>query len=206
MEVINASLAIAARQGTDMQGAPEEGADITGVENETWSSDVLLVLLGLLYDGTPSTTHTLNTPFGASGYQCTSTEAEMDYEHAQPSNLQNVMNPEEMSTGVVHPLSPATGSVGESQTVAPTGSRGGTTIVNHNMTTPQESGGHADTEMTGATSSVGHNQALQGLDGGVHRVSTISLVGKGVDGEEQTARGELAWCKKTSRGVHRDGS
>jgi hypothetical protein len=50
--------------------------------------------------------------------------------------------------------------------------------------------------MTGATYGVGHNQALQGLDGGVHRVSTISLVGKGVDGEEQTARGELAWCKK----------
>ncbi len=63
------------------------------------------------------------------------------------------------------------------------------------MTTPQESGGQADTEMTGATSCIGHDQALQGLDGGVHRVSTISLVGNGVDSEEQTATGELPWGK-----------
>jgi hypothetical protein len=40
-EVVNASPAIAARQGTDTQiGAPKEGADTTGVENGTWSSDV----------------------------------------------------------------------------------------------------------------------------------------------------------------------
>jgi hypothetical protein len=50
-------------------------------------------------------------------------------------------------------------------------------------------------EMTGATSGVGHNQALQGLDGGVHSVPAISLVFKGVDGEDQTAAGELAWGK-----------
>ncbi len=43
--------------------------------------------------------------------------------------------------------------------------------------------------MTGATSGVGHDQALQGLDGGVHRVPAISLVCKGVDGEDQTAAG-----------------
>jgi hypothetical protein len=36
MEVVNASLAIAARQGTNTQvGAPKEGADTTGVENGT---------------------------------------------------------------------------------------------------------------------------------------------------------------------------
>jgi hypothetical protein len=132
----------------------------------------------------PSTTVTLDTPFGASGYQRTSRDAEMDYKHAQPSNIQDVANPGEMSTGVVHPLATATGSVEHSQPVAPTGSGGGATIVNHNMTTLQESGGQADTEMT------------QGLDGGVHRVSTISLVGKGVDGEDQTATGELAWGKE----------
>jgi hypothetical protein len=97
-----------------------------------------------------------------------------------------------MSTGVVHPLATTTGSVKHGQPVAPTRSGGDTTVVNHDMTTPQESGGQADTEMTGATSSVGHNQALQGLDGVVHRVFTISLVGKGVDGEDQTAAGELA--------------
>jgi hypothetical protein len=64
------------------------------------------------------------------------------------------------------------------------------------MTTPQESGGQADTDMTGATSVIGHDQALQGLDGGVHRVSAISLVGKCVDGEDQTVAGELAWGKE----------
>jgi hypothetical protein len=67
------------------------------------------------------------------------------------------------------------------------------------MTTPQKSGGQADTEKTGATSGLGHNQALQGLDidGGVHRVPAISLVGKGVDGEDQTVAGELAWGKES---------
>ncbi len=49
--------------------------------------------------------------------------------------------------------------------------------------------------MTGTTSGVGHNQALQGLDGGVHKVPAISLVGKGVGSEDQTASGELAWSK-----------
>jgi hypothetical protein len=52
-----------------------------------------------------------------------------------------------------------------------------------------------DTEVTGATSGIGHDQALQGLDGGVHRVPAISLVGKGVDSEDQTVAGELAWGK-----------
>jgi hypothetical protein len=159
IKVVNVSPAFAARQGTDMQvGAPKEGADTTRVENGTWSSDVLLVLLDLPYDGTPSTTVTLDTPFGATGYQCTSMEAETDYERAQSSNIQDVANPGEMSTGVVHPFSPATGSVEHSQPVAPTGRGGGATIVNHGMTTPQESGGQeADMEMTGATSVVGHN-------------------------------------------------
>ncbi len=154
------------------------------------------MLIDLLYDSTPSTTVMLDTAFGAFGYQCTSTEAETDYKRAQPSNIQDVANPGEMSTGVVHPLSPMTGSVKHSQSIAPTGSRGGATIVDHNMTTPHESGGQADTEMTGVTSCVGHNQALQGLDGGVHRVSAISLVGKGVDDENQTVAGELSWGKE----------
>jgi hypothetical protein len=97
-----------------------------------------------------------------------------------------------MSTRVVHPLATATGSVKDGQPVAPTGSGGSATIVGHNMTIPQESGGQADTEMTGATSGVGHNQALQGLDGGVHWVPAVSLVGKGVNGEDQTAAGGVS--------------
>jgi hypothetical protein len=196
MEVINAFPAIAAQQGTDTQiGASEEGAEITGVENGTWSSDVLLMLLDLPYDGTPSTTVNLRTPFGASGYQRTSMEAATDYKLAQPRYIQEVTNPGKMSTGVVHPLATATGSVGDGQLVAPTRSGGGATIVNQNMTIPQESGGQPDTEMTGITCGIGHNQALQGLDGGVHRVPAISLVGNGVDGEDQTSEGELAGGK-----------
>jgi hypothetical protein len=51
-------------------------------------------------------------------------------------------------------------------------------------------------EMTGPASGVGDNQTLQGLNGGVHRVPAISLVGNGVDGEDQTAAGELAGGKE----------
>ncbi len=79
IKLVNVSLAIAARQGTNTQvGAPKEGADTTGVENGTWSSDVWIVLLDLPYDGTPSATVTLDTPFAATRYQRTSTEAETD--------------------------------------------------------------------------------------------------------------------------------
>jgi hypothetical protein len=46
--------------------------------------------------------------------------------------------------------------------------------------------------MTGATSCIGHDQGLQGLDGVVPRVPAISLVGNGVDGEDQTVAGKLA--------------
>jgi hypothetical protein len=85
--------------------------------------------LDLPYDSTPSTTVTLDTPFGASGYQCTSTEAETDYKLAQPSNIQEVANGGEMSTGVVHPLATATGCAEDSQPVAPAGSGGSAAIV-----------------------------------------------------------------------------
>ncbi len=165
------------------------------MENGTWSSYVLLEFLNLLYDITPSTTVTFETPFGASGYKHISTEAEMDYKRAQPSNIQEVANLGEMSTGAVHPLATVTGSVKDGQLVAPTGSRSSVTIVDHDMTIPQESGGQADTEMTGTTSGVGYNQALQGLDGGLHRVPAISLVGKGMDREDQTMAGESALGK-----------
>ncbi len=165
------------------------------MKNGPWSSGVSLVLLNLPYDSTPSTMVTLDTPFGASGYQRTSTQSEMDYKLTQPSDIQEVANPGETSIGVVHPLATGIGSVKDHQPVAPTGSGSGATIVKHNMTLPQESGGQVDTEMTGATSGVGHDQALQGLDGGVHKVPAISLVGKGVNGEDQTAAGELAWGK-----------
>jgi hypothetical protein len=120
---------------------------------------------------------TLRSPSGASGYQQhTSIEAAMDNMLTQPSNIREVANPGVMATGRVHPLATATGSVGDGQLVALTGSGGGTTIVALDMTIPQESGGQTDMEIMGATSGVGHNQVLPGLDGGVHRVPAISLV------------------------------
>ncbi len=158
-------------------GASKEGLDTTEVENGTWSSDVLLVLLNLPNDGTSSTTVTLRTLFGASGYQRTSMEAANDYMLAQPSNIQEVANPGEMPTKVlVHPLATTTGSVGDGQPIAPTGSGGGATIVDHDMNIPQEGGGQTDMEMTGVTSGVVPNQALHGLNGGVHRVPAIAMV------------------------------
>ncbi len=102
-------------------GATKKGADITGAENRTWSSDVLLKLLDMPYDGTLSTTVMLRTPFGASGYwQCTSTEEATDSVLAQPSNMQEVLNPGVRATGAVQPPASATGSGGDHQLVAPT--------------------------------------------------------------------------------------
>jgi hypothetical protein len=83
----------------------------------------------------------------------------------------------------------------DGQLIAPTGSGGSATIVDHDMTIPQESGRQTDMEMTGAISGIGHNQALLGLGEGVHWVPDISLVGNSVDGEDQTAAGESAGDK-----------
>jgi hypothetical protein len=100
-----------------------------------------------------------------------------------------------MATRAVHPPTSLTESVGDSQPAAPTGSGGGATIVDLNMTISQESGGQTDIEMTDVNSGVGHNQVLQGLDGGVHRAPAISLVGNGVDSEDRTEAGESAGGK-----------
>jgi hypothetical protein len=108
---------------------------------------------------------------------------------------QEAANPGAVATEVVHPLATMTGSVKDSQLVAPTGSRGGATSVNLDMTIPQESGGRMDMDMMGAISGVGHNQVLPGHDRGVHRVPVISLVGNGADGEGQTVAGESAGGK-----------
>jgi hypothetical protein len=75
IKVVKDSPTTVSWQGTNKQvEATKEGADTTGVENGTWSSDVLLMSLNLLYDGTPSTTVMLDTPFVATRYQCTSTK------------------------------------------------------------------------------------------------------------------------------------
>jgi hypothetical protein len=49
--------------------------------------------------------------------------------------------------------------------------------------------------MTGATAGASHDQVLQGLDGGVHRVPAFYPVGNGANGEDQMAVGEPAGGK-----------
>jgi hypothetical protein len=196
-KVIKASPTIAAQQGSNTQmGATKEGVDITRVENGTWSSDVSLELLDLPFDVTLSTTVILRTLSGASGkQQGTSTQATTDFVLAQPSNIQEAMNLGVRSTGAVDPPASATGPVGEGKLVVPTRGGGSATMVDLDLTIPQESGGKTDIEMTGATAGAGLDQILQGLNWGVNRVPTISLVGNGADGEYQTAAGELAGGK-----------
>ncbi len=77
---VEASPTIMAHQGSNTQmGATKEGADNTGVVNGTWSSDVLLELLDLLFDGTSSTEVIPRILSGASGnHQGASTGAMMD--------------------------------------------------------------------------------------------------------------------------------
>ncbi len=76
-KVAKASPRIIAQQGTNMQmGATKKGADITGVENGSWSSDVSLELLELPFDKTPSTMVILST----------SMKATIDFVLAQPGN------------------------------------------------------------------------------------------------------------------------
>jgi hypothetical protein len=196
-KVIKASPTIAAQQGSNTQmGATEEGADITGVVNGTWSSDVSLKLLNLLFDGTLSTKVIPRILSGASGnQQGASTEATSDTVLAQPSNIPEAVNPGVRATGAIDPAASATGSVGDGQLVVPSGGKGSATMVDLDLTIPHESGGQTDIEMTGATAGASHNQVPLSLNGGVHRVPATSLVGNGVDGEDQTAAGEQAGGK-----------
>ncbi len=115
---------------------------------------------------------------------------------SQPSNIYEAVNPAEVrATGAVDPPTSATGPVGDGQLVVPTGGGGSATMVDLDLTIPQESGGQTDIEMTSVTTGASHNQVLQSLDGGVHRVPAISPMGNGVDGEDQTAAGEPAGGK-----------
>jgi hypothetical protein len=177
-------------------GATKEGVANTGADNGTWSSGGSLELLDLLFDGMPSTTVISRTLSGASrNQQGTSTEASMDLVLTQPSNIREAVNPGGRATGAVDLPASATGPVGDGQLVVPTGGGSSATTAKYNLTIPQKSGGQTDIEMTGATSGTGHDQVLQVLKGGVHRVPGISLVGNGVDGEDQKAAGELAGGK-----------
>jgi hypothetical protein len=68
-ELANASPTLACQQGSDTQmETTKKGADITGLGNRTWSSDVLLESCDLPYDGMPTTMFMSRIPSGASGY------------------------------------------------------------------------------------------------------------------------------------------
>jgi hypothetical protein len=159
-KVVKASLTIAAQQPLDTQmGATEEGADITGVENGTWSSDVLLELLNLPFDGMLSTKVFPRILSSASGnQQGASTEAPMDTMLAQPSNICGAVNPEVRATGAPDSPASATVSVGNGQSVVPFGGKGSATMADLDLTIPHDSRGLTDIEMTGATAVASHDQ------------------------------------------------
>jgi hypothetical protein len=97
----------------------------------------------------------------------------------------------EKASGAVDPPTIATGSIGNSQSVAapPSGGKGCAPMADLVLTIAQR-GGPTDIEMTSATIGASLNQVPLSLSGGVHRVPTTSLVGIGVDSEDQTAAGE----------------
>ncbi len=160
---------------------------------------MLLKSLDLPFDGMLSTKvmwRILSGEFG--NQQGTSAEATTDTMLAQPSNICEAVNPGVRATGAVDPSASATRPVGDDKLVVPTVGGGSATMVHLDLTIPHESGGQTDIEMTGATAGASHDQVLQSLNGGIHRIPAISLVGNGADGEDQTAAGEPAGGKGPS--------
>ena len=105
--------------------------------------------------------------------------------------MQEAVNSCEKASGVVDPPAIDTGSVRVSQSVAvpPPGGKGCALMADLDLAIPHL-GGPIDTEMTSATAGASLDQASLSLSRGVPRVPTTSLVGIGVDGENQTAAGE----------------
>ncbi len=169
-------------------GATKEGADNTGVANGSWSSDVSLELLNLPFDGVVSTEVTLRILSSAFGI---STGAMTDTMLTQPSSIHEAVNSGEKASGATDPPAVATGSIGDSQSVAapPSGGKCYALMADHGLTMPQ-TGGPMDIKMISATVGASLDQVPLSLSGGIHRVPTIYLAGIGVDGEDQTAAGE----------------
>ncbi len=190
---VKASLAIVAHQGFNTQmGATKEGADKTGAVNGTWSSDVLLKLLDLPFDGILSTEVVLSILSSASrNQQGASTGAMTDTMCTQLSYIREAVSSGEKKTGAIDPPAIATGSIGDSQSVAapPSGGKGCAPMADLGLTIPHM-GDLMDIEMTSATAGASPNQVPLSLSGGVHKVPTTSLVGISMDSEDQTAAGE----------------
>jgi hypothetical protein len=112
--------------------------------------------------------------------------------------MQEAVNSCEKASGVVDPpaIATATGSVGDGQSVAapPSGGKGCAPMADLGLTIPQR-GCLMDIYMTSVTVGASLDQVPSSLSGGVHRVPTMSLVGIGVDGEDQTVAGEPPGAK-----------
>ncbi len=155
-----------------------------------------LKLLDLPFKGTLSTEVISRILPGASGnQQGASTGTTTDTVLTQLSNIREVMNLGVMATRAVDPPASATGSVRDGQVVAPSGGKGSAPMADLDLTIPHDRGGPMDIEMTGATAGASHDQVPLSLSGGVHRIHTTSLVGIGVDSEDQTAAGAPAGGK-----------
>ncbi len=168
-----ASSTIVAQQGSDTQmGATKDKAVITGVVNGTWSSDVLLELLNLPFNGTLSNEVVPRILSSVSGnQQGASTEATTDTVLTQPSNIREAVNPGVTATGAVPSPASATRSAGDGQLVAPSGGKGSAPMAHLDLTIPHDRGDPTDIEMTGATTGgASHSQVPLSLSGGVHRV------------------------------------
>ncbi len=109
----------------------------------------------------------------------------------QPSTIREAVNSgEKASEAVDHPAI-TTGSMRDSQSVAvpPPGGKGCAPMADLGLTIPQR-GCPMEIAMASATVGAGINQEAFSPSGGVHRVSTTSLVGIVVDSEDQTVAGE----------------
>ncbi len=151
-----------------------------------------LELLNLQFDSTLYTEVILRILSSASrNQQGASTRVMTHTMLTQPSDIHEAVNSGVMANGAVDPPAITIGSIGDGQSVsAPlSGGKGCALMADLDLAIPHL-GGPIDTEMTSATAGASLDQASLSLSRGVPRVPTTSLVGIGVDGENQTAAGE----------------
>ncbi len=157
-----------------------------------------LKLLDLPFDGRVSTEVVPRILSGTSrNQQGAITGATTDTGLTQLSNIQEAVNSGEKASGAFDPPAIATGSIGDSQSVAalPSGGKGCAPMADLGLTISQRLG-PTDIEMTSATAGASLDQVPLSLSGGVHRVPITSLVGISVDGEDQTVAGEPTGGKR----------
>jgi hypothetical protein len=166
------------------------GADNTRAVSGSWSSDVSLESLNLLYDSMGSTEVVPMTLSGASGnQQGVITVVTMDAIIIQASNIREAVSSCEKASGAVNPPPMATGSIGDSQPVAvpPPGGTCCAPMADPGLTIPQRVG-LKNIEIASATVGASIDQKAVSPSGVVHKVFNTPLVGTAVDGDDhQTA-------------------